>query len=144
MRIISGKFSVLFCLLHRFFFVIQNCSTTSQNETIFNSLWIFFPLGFFRNNWALNRFIELVVIIWNISCCTHIHSSSSINTQQMSMNVSGCNFFHKEEFSDTPLLCTQFHVRCHFIRLSLCYRLLRGTKMEWSIFGNVQLLLPYH
>ena len=27
------------------------------------------------------------------------------------VNVNGCHFFHMEEFSDTPLLHTHFHVR---------------------------------
>jgi len=26
-----------------------------------------------------------------------------------------CNFFHKGEFNDTPLLHTRFRVRCHFV-----------------------------
>ena len=41
--------------------------------------------------------------------CAHIHSFVSINIKQASMNVSGCNFFHMEEFTDTPLLHTLPH-----------------------------------
>jgi hypothetical protein len=42
--------------------------------------------------------------------CAHIHSLASINVQQTSLNVNGCNFFRIEEFNDTPLLCAHFHV----------------------------------
>ena len=42
--------------------------------------------------------------------CVNIHCLVSINVQQASLNVIGCNFFHMEEFSYTPLLHTHFHV----------------------------------
>jgi len=48
-----------------------------------------------------------------LSQCTHIHCLVSINVLQVSMNVNGCHFFHVEDFSDTRLLYTQFHVRHH-------------------------------
>ena len=35
------------------------------------------------------------------------------------MNVNRYLFFHMEEFYDTPLLRTHFHVRHHFVRLPL-------------------------
>ena len=54
---------------------------------------------------------------------THIPCQVSINIQQAVMNVSECDFFCMEEFSDTPLLHIYFHVRCHFVRLSLCCHL---------------------
>ena len=38
-------------------------------------------------------------------------SCVSINIQQASMNVSGCNFVYIEEFNETSLLCIHFHVR---------------------------------
>ena len=41
----------------------------------------------------------------------HIHCLVSINVQQVSVNVSGSHFFLTEEFNDTPLLHTRFHVR---------------------------------
>ena len=53
----------------------------------------------------------------------HVHCLVSINFQQVTMNVNGYNFFCMEEFSSTPLLHTQLHVRHHFIRLPLCCRL---------------------
>ena len=59
----------------------------------------------------------------------------SINIQQMSMNVNECNFFHREEFSDTSLLHRHFHVRCHFVRLPLCCHLSCGNNMEQRIGG---------
>ena len=42
--------------------------------------------------------------------CAHIHCLVSTNVHQTLKNVSGCNFFHVEEFSSTTLLLTQFHV----------------------------------
>ena len=39
--------------------------------------------------------------------CAYIHSLVSISVQQASVNVSGCHFFHMEEFNDTPLLLPQ-------------------------------------
>jgi len=48
---------------------------------------------------------------------THIHCSISISAQQALMKVNGCNFFHIQEFSLTPLLHTHFHIRCHSVRL---------------------------
>jgi len=76
--------------------------------------------------------------------CAHIHCLVSINIQQMSTNVGGYHFFHMEEFSDTPLLHTHFHVRCQSVRLSLCWHLSHGNKMQWDIGGKAQPLLPYH
>ena len=35
--------------------------------------------------------------------CFHIHCLDSINVQQMSVNVSGCHFFHIEEFNGTSM-----------------------------------------
>ena len=61
--------------------------------------------------------------------CTHIHCLVSINIQKVSVNVSVCNYFHMEEFSDTLLLHTNFHVRCHLVRLPLCCHLLHNNKM---------------
>ena len=43
--------------------------------------------------------------------CAYVHCLVSINIQQVSMNIGRCNFFHMEEFSDTPLLHPHFHVR---------------------------------
>jgi len=58
----------------------------------------------------------------------NIHCLVSVNVQQASMNVIGCNFLRMEEFNYTPLLHTHFHVRCHFVRLPLCCHLLHGNK----------------
>lgn len=74
--------------------------------------------------------------------CAHIHCLVSINIQQASMNTNGCQFFHMIEFSGTSLLHVHFHVRCHFVRLSLCYHLFHGNKIEQNISGKVQPLLP--
>jgi len=72
--------------------------------------------------------------------CAHIHSLVSINIQQASMSINGCNFFCMEEFDNTPLLHTHFHVRCH----SVCCHLSHGNKMQGDIGGKVQPLLPYY
>ena len=61
--------------------------------------------------------------------CAHIHWVVSIKVQQVLMNVTGCHFFHLEEFSDTPLLHLYFHVRCHCVRLPLYCHLSRGNNM---------------
>ena len=44
--------------------------------------------------------------------CVHIHRLVSINVQQTSVNVSGCNIFHMEGFNSTPLVYIHLHVRC--------------------------------
>ena len=52
--------------------------------------------------------------------CDHIHCLDSISIQQASVNVSGCNFFHMEDFSDTLLLHMPFHfyfILFYFIKL---------------------------
>ena len=60
--------------------------------------------------------------------CVHICCLVSINIQEASMNVNGCHLFLMEEISSTPLIHLHFHIRCHFVRLSLCcHLLLRGT-----------------
>jgi len=59
------------------------------------------------------------------------------------MNVSGCNFFHMEEFSSTLLLHMLFHIRHHFVRLPLSYYLSHSNNMQWNTVGKVQPLLPY-
>ena len=60
-------------------------------------------------------------------------TSSGLYIQQALMNVSGCHFFHVEEFSDTSLLHLHSDVRCHSVRLPLCYHQSHGNKMEWNI-----------
>ena len=61
--------------------------------------------------------------------CAHIPWLVSVNIQQLSMNVNGCHFFPREEFSSTPLLNMHFHVRCHPVRLSLCCHLSHSNKI---------------
>jgi hypothetical protein len=51
------------------------------------------------------------------------------------MNINGCNFFRVEEFSDTNLLRTHFHVRRQFARLLLCCYLLHDNKNLQTIGG---------
>ena len=60
----------------------------------------------------------------------HIHCLVYRNVQQVLMYVSGCYFFHVEEFSSTPLLHLHFHVR-----LPLCC-----NKMQWNIGREIQSL----
>ena len=65
----------------------------------------------------------------------HIHCLVSVNIQQVWINVSGCNFFQMEEFSDIPLFHMHFRVNtigsdfpsaaiCH--TAAKCYRILVG------------------
>ena len=64
--------------------------------------------------------------------CAHVYCSISTNIQQMSMNLtpmSGWNFICVEELDSTPLLHTHFHVRCRFVRLSLCCHQSHSNKM---------------
>jgi len=64
-----------------------------------------------------------------LKCTTHlltVLTSTGWSVQQSSMNVSGCHFFHMEEFSSTPLLHMCFHVRYHFVKLPLCCHLSHG------------------
>ena len=56
--------------------------------------------------------------------CAHIHCLVFINIQQVSMNVSGGNYFRIDEFNSTPALHTLIH-----IRLPLCWQLLHSSKM---------------
>ena len=58
-----------------------------------------------------------------LSHCANIQCLVSVNVQQASMNVNGCNFFCMEEFNYTPLLHMHFHVR-----LPLCCHLMHGNK----------------
>lgn len=78
------------------------------------------------------------MIVWNMIClsclscchvafiaemfhlpphCALIHCWVVTNIQQASMNASECNFFCR--FYYTLLLHMRFHIRCHFIHLSL-------------------------
>ena len=61
--------------------------------------------------------------------CANIHYLVSVNVQQASVNVIGCNFFRMEEFNYTPLFHTHFHVRRHFVRLPHCCHLSHGSKI---------------
>jgi hypothetical protein len=61
--------------------------------------------------------------------CANIHCSVSANVQHASIDVIGYNFFRMEESNYTPSLHTHFHVRRHFVRLSLCCHLSHGNKI---------------
>ena len=76
--------------------------------------------------------------------CTNIHCLISIDVQQVSVNVNGCNFFHMEKFNCTSLLHPHSHVRCHSVRLTLCCHLSHGNKMQQNIGRKVQPLPPHH
>ena len=84
-----------------------------------------------------------------LKCTTHcltVLSSSlvSINVQYAVMNVSGCNCFCMEEFSDTPLFHLHFHVTHHCVTVTFCCHVSHSDNMLWNIGGKVQPLLPYH
>ncbi len=56
------------------------------------------------------------------------------------VSVKGCSFFCKEEeFSDTSLLHTHFHIRCPSV--AICHA---ETKYNGVFLGKFQSLLPYH
>ena len=76
------------------------------------------------------------------SHCANIHCLVSRNVQQASMNVSGCNYFHVEEFIFTPLIHLHFHVRRHFVRLSLCCHLSHGKETEYCWKGSASAVIP--
>ena len=61
--------------------------------------------------------------------CAHIHCLVSTDVLEASTNATGCHFFHMEEFSDTSLLHSHFHVWCHSVRLPLFCHLPYGNKM---------------
>ena len=61
--------------------------------------------------------------------CANIHCLVSVNSQQLSMNIIGCNYFGMQEFNYTPLFHKHFHVRNHFVRLPLCCHLSHGNKI---------------
>ena len=100
---------------------------------------------------------------WEPVCCTHqnLHQWSyptvtvttakmhhplphcllSINFQKALINVNRCNFFYTEKFSDSPLLHTHYHVRCHY-SFTCCCCVTDGSRgAVWQI--GVQSLLPY-
>ena len=63
-----------------------------------------------------------------LKCTTHhLHVlRSTVGLHRHSSSISECQwmpFFCMEEFSDTLLLYTHFHVTCHFVRLPLCCHL---------------------
>ena len=65
--------------------------------------------------------------------CAHTHCLVSISVQQASVNINRCNFFFcMEEFNDITLLHLHFHVRHHFVRLSLSCHLSDRNIMEWK------------
>jgi len=76
--------------------------------------------------------------------CAHVLCLAYINVQQAWMYVGVYHFFGMEEFSDTPLLHSRFHVTRHCDRVLLCCHLLHGNKIQWDIDGKVQPLLSCH
>jgi len=76
---------------------------------------------------------------WPSSYHTDFHKHSASTS-----DINGCHFFHMEEFSDTPLLHTHLHVRFQSVRLSLCWHLSHGNKMQWDIGGKAPPLVPSH
>ena len=68
--------------------------------------------------------------------CAHIHCSISMNIQQTSVKVSGCNSSCVKEFSSSRLLDPHFYVRCHFIRLPLWCHPSHSNKMEQNTGGK--------
>jgi len=134
------------------FAIFQNCHHRFQRIAADIQLCTQFPS---RNlSIRADELIETLLVSWCDSCawpsgtwlvfhvavataktrhppphCANIHCLVSVNVQQASMNVIGCNFSHMEEFNYTPLFHTHFHVRCHFVRMPLCCHLSHGNKI---------------
>ena len=156
MGLLGTNFAMFQCCHHRFQHAEANIELHTQfpvcNQLIFEDKPIKMLLVSWYDCYAQPSWMWLVFYgtvstaetHHPLPLCVHIHCSVSINTQQASMNVSGCHFWCMEEFSSTPLLHTHFHVRHHFVRIPLCYHLLHGNKMWWNTGGKVRLLLPCH
>lgn len=85
-----------------------------------------------------------------ICSCAHTHCLVFVNIQHALININGCSFLCMEKFNDAILLCTHFHVRCHFIRnlhkkvensYLPCYRLSFCLKSH-AFFSPLQSLSP--
>ena len=76
--------------------------------------------------------------------CAHTHCLVSIDVQQLLMNVTGCHYFHVEEFNPRPLLHAYFHIRHHSVRLPLCCYLSHSNNTLQNISRKVQSLLLSH
>jgi len=74
--------------------------------------------------------------------CAHTHCLVSTNVQQATVNVSECHYFCMEEFKDTPLVHTHFHIRCYFVRLPLCCHLSHSNKYNGLLVERFH--LHYH
>ena len=74
--------------------------------------------------------------------CAHIHCLVSINIQQVLINVSWSWFFCKEEFNDTYLLHTYFHVICHFVAPLLPPVAWQQNVMEYWQEGSTSTAIP--
>jgi hypothetical protein len=68
-----------------------------------------------------------------------IHCFVSVNVQQASLNINGCNFFRMEKFSDTQLLPAHLHTTRHFARLHLFCYLSHGSKTYELLAGRFNL-----
>jgi len=66
---------------------------------------------------------------WNALSTASLCSYPLFGLHQRSANVDECLFLHMEEFSDTPLLHMCLCVRCHSVRLPLCYHLSHSNKL---------------
>ena len=71
-----------------------------------------------------------------------LHPLSGVH--RCSARVSGCTYSCMEEFHHTSLFHAYFFVRLRIVSLLLCCHLSRGNKIEWSMGGKVQALLPHH
>ena len=102
---------------------------SSIHSSLFIILW--FMLHIWKSAWLSWTWLVFHVAVATAethhpsSHCADIHCLITVNIQQALMNVSWFLFFFfcMEEFSDTPLHLMHFQVRCHSIRLPLCYHL---------------------
>ena len=69
--------------------------------------------------------------------CAHIHCLVSINILQVPMNVSEDDFFHLEEFSDTPLILSMSDAIWSDCPSAAIYH--RATKCNSILVGSVTL-----
>ena len=67
----------------------------------------------------------------SLSVPTSIEWSPKMFSKYWWISVGAIFFFCMEEFNDTPLLCTHFHIKCHFLKLSISCHLLRKKKFSF-------------
>ena len=71
--------------------------------------------------------------------CAHIHCLVSIIVQQVSMNISGCNFFCMKRLISTPLIHLYFHHQMPFCQTALLPSVIRQQNVMEYWLGRFNL-----